>query len=148
LLLGFPKVFPGTEGGFPVFRSGRIASYSCGSQADLEQYLVNANVYSGDSGGPVFAVRKHGAPQPLGLACQRIGPKAGVVPLAVVIDATVIRQTLALLPRSSIPQAPAAESFGRQFATRTDSSPAGEIDRTRGFVEQSPKHEIARSYAD
>jgi trypsin-like peptidase len=124
LLLGFPKVFPGTEGGFPVFRGGRIASYSCGSEADLEQYLVNANVYSGDSGGPVFAVRKHGAPRLLGLACQRIGPKAGVVPLAVAIDTTVIRQTLALLPRNPIRQAPGAESFGRQFATTTDSAPA------------------------
>jgi hypothetical protein len=118
-LLGFPKVFPGTEGAFPVFRGGRIASYSPGSQADLEKYLIHTNVYSGDSGGPVFAARKHGAPKLLGLVTERIGPKTGEVPLAVAIDATVIRETLALLPRNLGD----AGSFDGQFAS-TGSAPA------------------------
>jgi hypothetical protein len=97
-VLGFPKVFPGTEGAFPVFRGGTIASYSPGSQADKEKYLIHTNVFSGDSGGPVFAARGHGAPQLLGLVSERIGPKTGVVPLAVAVDVSVIRETLALMP--------------------------------------------------
>jgi hypothetical protein len=117
LLLGFPKVFPGTQGAFPVFRSGVIASYSSGSQADLEKYLVHTNVYSGDSGGPVFAAGTRGDPVLLGLISERIGPKAGVVPLAVAIDASVIRETLALLPKNAIPQDTGA--FGRRFGART-----------------------------
>jgi hypothetical protein len=120
-VLGFPKVFPGTEGAFPVFRGGRIASYSCGSQADLEKYLIHTNVYSGDSGGPVFAASSRGAPKLLGLVTERIGRKAGDVPLAVAIDSTVIRETLALLPTNMVPRD--GGSFNRQFAS-TGSAPS------------------------
>ena len=109
-VLGFPKVFPGTEGAFPVFRGGTIASYSPGSQADKEKYLVHTNVFSGDSGAPVFAAHGHGAPQLLGLVSERIGPKTGAVPLAVAVDVSVIRETLALIPRSSIVAGPSTAS--------------------------------------
>jgi hypothetical protein len=112
-VLGFPKVFPGTEGAFPVFRGGTIASYSPGSQEDQEKYLIHTNVYSGDSGGPVFAARRHGAPELLGLVTERVGPRTGDVPLAVAIDSLVIRETLALLPRSSV--APDPGALGRRF---------------------------------
>jgi S1-C subfamily serine protease len=121
LVLGFPKVFPGTVGAFPVFRSGAIASYSCGSQTDLERYLIHTNVYSGDSGGPVFATRSRGAPALLGLVSERIGPKAGEVPLAVAIDAAVIRETLALLPRKRI--MPDAGPFDQRLSSRASSAP-------------------------
>ena len=118
-VLGFPKVFPGTEGAFPIFRTGAIASYSSGSQRDLEKYLVHTNVYSGDSGGPVFAARSRGAPALLGLISERIGTKAGEVPLAVAIDSTIIRETLALLPRNRI----APNTFDRRLGSRTSSNP-------------------------
>ena len=121
LVLGFPKVFPGTVGAFPVFRTGAIASYSSGSQTDLERYLIHTNVYSGDSGGPVFAARSRGAPALLGLISERIGPKAGEVPLAVAIDATVIRETLALLPTNRI--MPDAGPFDRRLSSRASSAP-------------------------
>lgn len=121
LVLGFPKVFPGTEGAFPVFRAGRIASYSCGSQVALEKYLIHTNVYSGDSGGPVFAARSRGDPALLGLISERIGPKAGAVPLAVAIDSSVIRETLALLPRNRI--MPDAGPFDRRLSSRASSAP-------------------------
>lgn len=101
LVLGFPKVFPGTSGAFPVFRSGRIASYSTGSEADHAKYLIHSSVYSGDSGGPVFAEHGFGGPALLGLISERIGPKIPRVPLAVVIDVSVIRETLALRGQGS-----------------------------------------------
>ena len=120
-VLGFPKVFPGTEGAFPVFRGGTVASYSCGSQTDLEKYLIHSNVYSGDSGGPVFAARSRGDPALLGLVSERIGPKAGAVPLAVAIDSSVIRETLALLPRNRI--MPDAGPFDLRLGSRASSAP-------------------------
>jgi hypothetical protein len=120
-VLGFPKVFPGTEGAFPVFRGGTVASYSCGSQTDLEKYLIHSNVYSGDSGGPVFAARSRGDPALLGLISERIGPKAGAVPLAVAIDSSVIRETLALLPRNRI--MPDAGPFDLRLGSRASSAP-------------------------
>lgn len=61
-VLGFPRVFPGTEGAFAVLRGGKIASYSAGPARSREKFLVNTNVYAGDSGGPVFAaMRAQGA---------------------------------------------------------------------------------------
>jgi len=119
-VLGFPKVFPGTVGAFPVFRGGTIASYSSGSLTDLEKYLIHTNVYSGDSGGPVFAARNRGAPALLGLVSERIGPKADKVPLAVAIDSSVIRETLALLPRNQI--VPDAGPFDRRLSSRATST--------------------------
>jgi hypothetical protein len=96
-VLGFPIVFPGTEGAFPILREGRIASYSAGPSRDWEKFLINASVYSGDSGGPVFAARRRGAPKLLGVVTERIGKKPGEVPLAVAVNASVIRETLQLL---------------------------------------------------
>ncbi|MFZ0915725.1 MAG: trypsin-like peptidase domain-containing protein [Candidatus Udaeobacter sp.] len=96
-VLGFPKVFPGTVGGFGILRGGTIASYSPGGPRDREKFLINANVYSGDSGGPVFAAARGGRPKLVGLLIERIGQKTGEVPLAVAVDATVIRETLQAL---------------------------------------------------
>jgi hypothetical protein len=97
-VLGFPRVFPGTEGGFAVLRGGRIASYSPGSPRSREKFLVNTYAYSGDSGGPVFAEGGHGGkPRLVGILTERIGKKAGEVPLAVAVNATVVRETLQLL---------------------------------------------------
>jgi hypothetical protein len=103
LILGFPKIFPGTTGGFPVFRSGRIASYSPGSQTDRMKFLIHSDIYSGDSGGPVFAEHSWGGPQLLGLITERVGPKNRQVPLAIAIDASAIRETLAQLRASASP---------------------------------------------
>jgi hypothetical protein len=83
--------------------------------------LVHTNVYSGDSGGPVFAARSRGAPTLLGLVSERIGPKTGEVPLAVAIDSTVIRETLALLPRNQI--VPDTGSFDRRLGSSPTSTP-------------------------
>ena len=95
-VLGFPRVFPGTEGAFPVLRGGKIASYSAGLPRDHEKFLINTNVYSGDSGGPVFSGRRRGKPKLVGIVTERIGEKGSGIPLAVAIDATVIRETLQL----------------------------------------------------
>ena len=95
-LLGFPSVFPGTDGAFPVLRSGRIASYSPGPATSRETFLINTNVYSGDSGGPVFSSSRRGKPKLLGILTERIGRKEGSVPLAVAINASVISETLKL----------------------------------------------------
>jgi hypothetical protein len=97
-LLGFPKVFPGTEGAFPILRAARIASYSLGSTVDRDKFLINASVCAGDSGGPVFAGRRRDRkPILLGLVTERIGKDVGEVPLAIAVDAQAIRETLQLL---------------------------------------------------
>jgi hypothetical protein len=96
-VLGFPIVFPGTAGGFAVLRGGKIASYAPGDRRNTEKFLVNTYAYSGDSGAPVFAVSGRGKPRLLGMLTERIGKKLGEVPLAVAVNADVIRETLQLL---------------------------------------------------
>jgi len=120
-VLGFPRIFPGTTGGFPVFRSGRIASYSPGSQADRVKFLIHSDVYSGDSGGPVFAEHSWGGPKLLGLITERIGPKNSRVPLAIAIDASAIRETLAQLHTSESPHH--IQSSNKQPASMSVESP-------------------------
>ncbi len=92
-ILGFPSIYPGTEGAFAVLRSGRVASYAAGPPAARETFLINTNVYSGDSGGPVFSTRR-GKPRLVGILTERIGRKEGSVPLAVALNASVVAETL------------------------------------------------------
>lgn len=93
LFAGFPMIMPGTAGGFPVLRAGKIASYSGGGTQ--RPFLINADVYPGDSGGPVYLARRHGAPRLIGMVTARGGrnPKE-VLPLAIAIDATTIREVV------------------------------------------------------
>lgn len=96
LFLGFPKVAPGTVGGFPILRAGRVGSYSVDQRQ--RRFLINADIYPGDSGGPVFAARRGGKPRLLGMVTARGGRKPDeVIPLAIALDVNVIRETLALV---------------------------------------------------
>ena len=110
MVLGFPQVFPGTKGGFPVLRAGRIASYAAGPRNEWDKFLLNTNVYPGDSGGPVFSAHRRGRLHLIGMIAERIGPRGGSVPLAVAIDARIIRETLALLDAKEGSVAPIASA--------------------------------------
>ena len=79
-VLGFPSVFPGTKGGFAVLRSARVASYSAGPPSAQHKFMINTNVYSGDSGGPVFRNSRRGRPQLVGILTERVGKIEGSVP--------------------------------------------------------------------
>ena len=96
LVLGFPHVFPGTEGGFPILRSGRMASYSIAPASDREQFMINTTVFGGDSGAPVFAIGRGNQPKLVGMISQRIGEKEAAVPFAVAANASVVREALDL----------------------------------------------------
>jgi len=99
--LGYPEVLPGTEGAFPVLRSGRVASYPVGTPQAHGRFLVNSDVYPGDSGAPVFMTGRGGRPELVGMIIQRIAHGPGSFShLAVAVDADVIRETLALVAAS------------------------------------------------
>lgn len=109
-MLGFPDVLPGTAGAFPVLRGGRVASYGVAMVEDPHRFVVNAQVYPGDSGGPVFVTGRRGRPELVGMVTMRVADHGkGVVPLAVAVDASVIRETLAMVkppPGTSAPKRP------------------------------------------
>jgi hypothetical protein len=99
--LGYPNVLPGTEGAFPVLRSGRVASYPVGTSQAHGRFVINSDVYPGDSGAPVFIDRGLGRPELVGMIIERVGIKASNFShLAIAVDADVIRETLALVAAS------------------------------------------------
>lgn len=54
LVLGYPHGAVGSVGGFPVLRSGRIASYPIVPTSVTMSFLLDFEVFPGNSGGPVF----------------------------------------------------------------------------------------------
>lgn len=54
LVLGFPYGAEANEAGFPILRSGRIASYPLTPTKDTKSFLLDFSVFAGNSGGPVF----------------------------------------------------------------------------------------------
>lgn len=99
--LGYPEVLPGTEGAFPVLRSGRVASYPVGTSQAHGRFVINSDVYPGDSGAPVFINGCGNRPELVGMIIERVSIKAsGFSHLAIAVDADVIRETLALVAAS------------------------------------------------
>ena len=54
LVLGYPYGAEGNEAGFPILRSGRIASYPLLPTATTKTFLLDFEIFQGNSGGPVF----------------------------------------------------------------------------------------------
>lgn len=100
--LGYPEGLPGTTGAFPVLRSGRVASYAVGSAKADGYFLIDADVYPGDSGAPVFAMRSQGRPELEGVILRRIGPNEHAPShFAIAVTASAVRETLQLLAHKS-----------------------------------------------
>jgi hypothetical protein len=111
--LGFP-LFASTPGGFPVLRTGHIASYPLTPMKDVGPIYFDLNVFPGNSGGPVyfhyinrvikgsleFAKYHQGI---LGLVSeQRLSPAPEFastnLSIGVVVPAPFIRETIDMLP--------------------------------------------------
>ncbi len=119
--LGFPYGADANEAGFPVLRTGHIASYPLTPTKKTKVLLVDLNVHNGNSGGPVYFVdinRTFGGTTNLGTTVQflvglvsqqslfeeevksmsetrRVQHQLGI---GVVIHASLIREALDLLP--------------------------------------------------
>lgn len=98
--LGYPDIYPGTKGAFALLRSGRISSYPASGPMAGGTFLINADVYPGDSGAPVFRAASKGPPRVVGVLTSRIGPDSrSFSHLALGVDVTAIRETLTLLKK-------------------------------------------------
>ncbi|MFH1919164.1 MAG: trypsin-like peptidase domain-containing protein, partial [Planctomycetota bacterium] len=124
--LGFPFGAEANEAGFPILRSGQIASYPLTPTAKVKSFLFDFRVFGGNSGGPVYFTqvsRTYGGSTRLGQTLQFV---AGLVSqqrfveeeihslsetrrakhplsLAVVIHADLIRETIESLPAKPTP---------------------------------------------
>jgi hypothetical protein len=108
---GFPLAEEGPSG-FPILRTGRIASYPIFPSAETKTFLLDFPVFPGNSGGPayiVYGVRTN----ELGLLVSYSGNRLRIVGLvskerifanriplgiAEIVHATLISQTIAQLP--------------------------------------------------
>jgi S1-C subfamily serine protease len=54
MALGFPRGLSANPAGFPILRSGRVASYPLAPATAFPTFLMDFSVFPGNSGGPVF----------------------------------------------------------------------------------------------
>lgn len=54
--LGYPHRTEANQAGFPILRSGAIASYPLIPAAVNPTFMLSANTFEGDSGGPIYVV--------------------------------------------------------------------------------------------
>lgn len=100
--VGFPETLPEMEGLFPVLRTGRVASYPVGSARAGGLFVINADVYPGDSGAPVYVAGRHGRPELTGMIIRRIGADSRAFShLAIAVESRLISETLQLLDEPS-----------------------------------------------
>jgi hypothetical protein len=115
MALGFPRGLSANSAGFPILRSGRVASYPLGPAAAFPTFLLDFSVFPGNSGGPVFISRQQNptnltpvsdkAPDPgfiAGLLTQQVELNSERLEIGIVTHAKYIRETIDML------QAPAA----------------------------------------
>ena len=119
--LGYPMALEANDAGFPILRSGQVASYPLTPTKDIKTFLFDFNVFGGNSGGPVYlrdSNRTYGGGTQLGTTVQFLVGlvseqhifneeiKAGTekltlmhqLGLAKVIHASLIKEALDLLP--------------------------------------------------
>lgn len=95
--LGFPEGLPGSPDFFPILRQGGVASYDPNRLA-TRFFLINADVYPGDSGAPVFRTSPKGRPRVVGMVVERLEVQKGErSPLALAVDVAGVRETVSLL---------------------------------------------------
>jgi hypothetical protein len=59
LCLGYPLGAEGNQEGFPILRSGKIASYPLLPTKKVKTFLFDFRVFQGNSGGPVYLYREN-----------------------------------------------------------------------------------------
>ena len=101
--VGFPEGMSGTPDLLPVLRAGRVASFDPGASAP-RLFLVNGDVFPGDSGAPILLAQSGSRPRLAGMVVQRVEMSSGErSPLAVAVDARGVLETLRLV---AVPPAP------------------------------------------
>jgi hypothetical protein len=95
---GYPDVMPYLKGVFPILRRGIIATYPVGTPQVDDMFFIEAGVFPGDSGSPVFTASGNGRPRLAGMILKRVvGNRQENSQFAVAVNARAIRETLDLL---------------------------------------------------
>lgn len=120
MALGFPRGLSANPAGFPILRSGRVASYPLTPSSDFPTFLLDFAVFPGNSGGPVFMAqadrRRPGANETqdlqfiAGVLTQQVELSGERLEIGIVTHAKFIRETLAMIDQTPTPPAVQAEA--------------------------------------
>ncbi|MBL8556376.1 MAG: trypsin-like peptidase domain-containing protein [Phenylobacterium sp.] len=144
MALGFPRGLSANSAGFPILRSGRVASYPLAPAKVFPTFLLDFSVFPGNSGGPVFVSRgsrsepagvqqasnatDNGADAGFiaGLLTQQVELNNERLEIGIVTHARYIRETIALMQN---PLAPATLAEGMTAVTGSRTASAEEAAR-------------------
>ena len=120
MALGFPRGLSANQAGFPILRSGKVASYPVAPAKQFPTFLLDFSVFPGNSGGPVFVSRSRQAggltqvadkTDPgfiAGLLTQQVELNSERLEIGIVTHAKYVRETIALLQNPLAPSTVAA----------------------------------------
>ena len=151
MALGFPRGLSANPAGFPILRSGRVASYPVAPAKAFPTFLLDFAVFPGNSGGPVFMAEEtrggQGAPsataaatpastgpQPsatapefiAGLLTQQVELNSERLEIGIVTHAKFIRETLDLVdnPKAKVTLAESEPVEGAKTASAYEAARA------------------------
>ena len=138
MALGFPRGLAANQAGFPILRSGRVASYPVAPAKIFPTFLLDFSVFPGNSGGPVFITtqdsRRAGAEggQPAefiaGLLTQQVELNSERLEIGIVTHAKYIRETIALVEDPASPVTVAQSKSGVSGARAASAEEAASPD--------------------
>jgi hypothetical protein len=104
LALGYPRGVAANTLGFPILRSGRVASFPLWPSIDFPTFLMDFAVFAGNSGGPVYMADRsrkragakdfHEAQFIAGMLVQQLTLTEERLEIGVVLNATFVREAL------------------------------------------------------
>ncbi|MFC3070981.1 trypsin-like serine peptidase [Phenylobacterium soli] len=120
MALGFPRGLAANQAGFPILRSGRVASYPVAPAKIFPTFLLDFSVFPGNSGGPVFMTEQdrrsstaNQSQEPefiAGLLTQQVELNNERLEIGIVTHAKFIRETLDRLDDPKAPVTVVAEA--------------------------------------
>lgn len=127
MVLGYPQGLSANSAGFPILRSGRVASPIEAASAN-PTFLLDFRVFPGNSGGPVFiANAQHPEVQFVaGMLTQQVELNSVRLEIGIVTDAQFVRDAIALLdqPRAGTPSPTPAPNPATQNVSVQNAGPA------------------------
>src|SRR5687768_16838994 len=109
MALGFPRGLSANPAGFPILRSGKVASFPLAPAKAYPTFLLDFSVFPGNSGGPVFLskAQKGEGVTPVsaqgdggfiaGLLTQQVELNNERLEIGIVTHAKYVRETIGLL---------------------------------------------------
>lgn len=127
MTLGFPQGLSANPAGFPILRSGRVASYPLTPSTNFPTFLLDFSVFPGNSGGPVY-MSQGGRRRPgvdggqdaqfiAGMLTQQVELGSENLEIGIVTHARFVRETVALLDGTASPPPVTVAKAATQVST-------------------------------